>query len=60
MGKQAVREGLKTIKLKNVKDKSAMKMSFDAGILEMRCAYAMKTDGMYSDSEIYQTLVKKL
>src|SRR5271168_1954219 len=29
LGKEAVRDGLKLIKLKNVKDKSAMKMTFD-------------------------------
>src|SRR6266700_3404282 len=32
MGKEAVREGLKKIKLKNVKDKTAMKMTFDGGV----------------------------
>jgi hypothetical protein len=60
MGKEAVREGLKTIKLKNVKDKAAMKISFDGGILEMHCAYALRTDGMYSDNAIRELLVKKL
>ena len=60
MGKQAVRDGLKLIKLKNVKDKSAMKMSFDGGVLEMHCAYAQRTDGMFGDAAIYETLVKKL
>jgi len=60
MGKEAVREGLKSIKLKNVKDKAAMKMTFDGGVLEMHCAYAMRTDGMYSDNEIRELLVKKL
>jgi hypothetical protein len=60
MGKEAVRDGLKLIKLKNVKDKSAMKMTFDGGVLEMHCAYAMKTDGMYSDNEIREFLVTKL
>src|SRR3954468_22432364 len=29
MGKEAVREGLKSVKLKNVKDKSQMKLAFD-------------------------------
>src|ERR1700728_4711512 len=29
MGKEAVRDGLKQIKLKNVKDKPAMKIAFD-------------------------------
>jgi hypothetical protein len=43
MGRQAVRDGLKKIKLKNVKDKSAMRMSFDNGVLEMHCAYALRT-----------------
>ncbi len=60
MGKQAVRDGLKLVKLKNVKDKSAMKMTFDQGVLEMHCAYAMKTDGMYSDNQIRDLLVSKL
>ncbi len=60
MGKQAVRDGLKQIKLKNVKDKSAMKMTFDGGVLEMHCAYALRTDGMFSDNEIRELLVKKL
>src|SRR3954454_11232108 len=60
LGKQAVRDGLKKIKLKNVKDKSAMKLSFDDGVLEMHCAYAQRTDGMFSDNEIRELMVKKL
>jgi hypothetical protein len=60
LGKQAVRDGLKKIKLKNVKDKASMKLAFDAGVLEMHCAYAMRTDGMFSDNEIRELLVKKL
>ncbi|MFI5377952.1 MAG: hypothetical protein ACHRHE_01485 [Tepidisphaerales bacterium] len=60
LGKEAVREGLKKIKLKNVKDKSAMKISFEGGVLEMHCAYALRTDGMYGDGEIRELLIKKL
>ncbi len=60
MGKEAVRDGLKKIKLKNVKDKAAMKMTFDGGILEMHCAYALHTDGMFNDNDIRALLVKKL
>jgi len=60
MGKQAVRDGLKQIKLKNVKDKSAMKMTFENGVLEMDCAYAQRTDGMFSDNQIRELLVNKL
>jgi len=60
MGKEAVRDGLKMIKLKNVKDRSAMKMTFEGGVLEMHCAYALRTDGMHGDNAIKDLLVKKL
>lgn len=60
MGKEAVRDGLKLVKLKNVKDKAAMKIAFDGGVLEMHCAYALRTDGMYSDNAIRELLEKKL
>ncbi len=60
MGKGAVRDGLKTIKLKNVKDKAAMKLGFQDGVLEMHCAYGLRTDGMFSDNEIRQLLEKSL
>ena len=60
VGKEAVRDGLKLIKLKNVKDKASMAMTFDGGVLEMHCAYALRTDGMWSDNAIREQLVKKL
>jgi hypothetical protein len=60
MGKEAVREGLRLIKLKNVKDKSDMSIAFNDGVLEMHCAYAQRTDGMYSDAEIRNLLMEKL
>ena len=60
MGKEAVRDGLSLVKLKNVPDKSAMQLRFDGGVLEMHCAYALRTDGMFSDNEIRDLLVQKL
>jgi hypothetical protein len=60
LGKQAVRDGLKLTKLKNVKDKAAMRMTFENGVLEMHCAYALRTEGMFSDNEIRALLEKKL
>jgi hypothetical protein len=56
VGKDAVKEGLKTIKLRNVKQKSDMKIAFAGGVLEMHCAYAQKTDGMFGDGEIRKVL----
>jgi hypothetical protein len=60
MGRAAVSDGLRLIKLKNVKDKADMKISFDDGVLEMHCAYALRTDGMYSDRQIVELLQAKL
>ena len=60
LGKEAVRDGLKSVKLKNVKDKAAMRMDFQNGVLEMHCAYALRTDGMYSDNEIQKVIEKGL
>ncbi len=60
MGKEAVRDGLSSIKLVNVKDKAAKKLSFAAGVLEMQCAYAAGLDGAFSDNEIRNLLTEKL
>lgn len=60
LGKEAVRDGLKQIKLKNVKTKEEMSLGFTAGVLEMHCAYALRTDGMFSDGEIRNLLIEKL
>jgi hypothetical protein len=60
LGKQAVRDGLKLVKLKNVKDQASKKIGFSSGVLEMQCAYALRTDGMFSDNEIRQLLEKNL
>ncbi|MGV3710547.1 MAG: hypothetical protein ACO1Q7_17080 [Gemmatimonas sp.] len=60
MGKEAVRDGLKSIKLKNAQDTKDMKMTFEKGVLEMHCAYAKGTGGMFPDGEIRQLLVSKL
>lgn len=60
LGKEAVQDGLKLIKLKNVKTKPEMSMTFDGGVLEMHCAYALLSDGIFSDNEIRELLTKKL
>ncbi|MEO8125577.1 MAG: hypothetical protein ABJF23_27675 [Bryobacteraceae bacterium] len=60
MGKEAVRDTLKKVKLKNVKTKPEMSIAFAGGALEMHCAYALRTEGMYSDNEIRELLMKNL
>lgn len=60
MGKEAVRETLRLVRLKNVADKAAKQLSFADGTLEMRCAYALGAEGMHSDSDIRELLMKHL
>jgi len=60
IGKTAVRDGLKQVKHKNVRAKDAMRISFEGGTLEMECAYALGTSGMFSDSDIRTILEKSL
>ena len=60
MGKEAVRDGLRLVRLKNVNDRASMEMTFKEGVLEMHCAYALRTEGMYGDGEIRELLLKGL
>jgi hypothetical protein len=60
LGKEAVREGLTSVRLVNVKDKAAKKLAFSGGVLDMHCAYAAGLDGAFSDNEIRNLLVEKL
>jgi hypothetical protein len=60
LGKSAVRDGLKVIRLKNVKDKASMSLAFDKGTLEMHCAYALGAEGLFSDNLIRELLEKNL
>lgn len=56
LGKEAVAEGIQRIKLKNVPTRDDMSISFTGGVLEMHLAYALRTEGMYSDMQIRQIL----
>jgi 2-methylaconitate cis-trans-isomerase PrpF len=60
LGKEAVAEGLKLVKLANAATPAQMKIDFSSGVLEMHCAYAQRTDGMYSDNQIREVLMAKL
>jgi hypothetical protein len=60
MGKEAVRDGLKLVRLKNAKDKESMQISFAGGVLEMHCAYALGAEGMFNDNAIREVLEKGL
>lgn len=60
MGKQAVAEGLKLVKIKNVPAASEAKVEFASGVLSMQGAYAQGLSGAIQDSGIYHELVNKI
>ena len=60
MGKEAVRDGLKKVRLVNVKSHDARKISFEGGVLEMYVPYAEGANGLFSDNEIRELLMKGL
>jgi hypothetical protein len=60
MGKEAVREGLKKIRLVNVKTHAERRISFEGGVLEMHVSYAEGASGLFSDNEIQALLLKGL
>ena len=60
LGREAVRDGLKLVKLANVATPAEMSIGFSGGVLDMRCAYAQRTEGMFSDGQIREVLMKGL
>ena len=60
VGKDAVKDGLKKVRIVNVKDKAAKKLEFGGGVLAMTGAYAEGLSGAFSDNEIREKLVAGL
>jgi hypothetical protein len=60
VGKDAVRDGLKTFRISNIAESQNKKMSFASCVFALQCAYAKGLDGAFSDGEIRATLEKGL
>ena len=60
MGKQAVRDGLKRVKLKNVKEPTGRTIALKGGVLEMHVVYSQGAGVAFSDREIQEVLEKGL
>src|SRR5262249_36964873 len=60
IAREAVRDGMQVIKLKTVADRNNMKMTFENGVLEMHCAYALRSDGLHNEGAIKDLLLQKL
>jgi hypothetical protein len=60
LGREAVREGLKMVRLRNVADSAQLHIAFADGVLDMHCAYALGASGMHSDGVIRDVLLAAL
>jgi hypothetical protein len=60
LGKEAVRETVKKVHLRNVRDSGDKSLGFADGVLDMTCAYALGLDGAFSDDEIRTVLMEHL
>ena len=60
MGREAVRDGLTRVVLRNVSEPADRHIAFDGGVLTMHCAYAKGTEGMHTDARIRDVLLAGL
>jgi hypothetical protein len=60
MGKEAIREAVRKVRLKNVATPAERSVVLDSGVLEMHCAYALGASGMISDNDIRAYLETRL
>ena len=60
LGKEAVRDALKRIRIRCVPSVDDKALAFNDGALEMTCAYAEGLSGAFSDNEIRELLLAHL
>ncbi len=60
LGKEALREAVKKVVLKNAKDEKDKKLAMDAGVLTVTCAFAQSPGGRFTHDQIRDFLVSKL
>jgi len=60
MGREAVRDSLQLVRLRNVAEPSQRHIAMQGGVLDMHCAYARGTEGMHSDGAIREVLMAAL
>ena len=60
MAKDAVRDSLKTIRIRNVKEEGDRAMGLAGGVLDMKFSYAKGLSGACNDMDIYHLLMKSL
>ncbi len=56
LGREAIREGLEKVALRNVATVAERRVTFAGGVLELRCAFALSPGGRFTDGEIRRCL----
>jgi hypothetical protein len=60
LGKEAVKESVKSVSFKNVLAKDDKSLTFEGGVLALSCAFSQSPGGRYGDREIRTLLESKL
>jgi hypothetical protein len=60
LGRQALREGVKKVVLRNAPKPDEKELHFSEGVLTLRCAFAQSPGGRFNDREISAALEAKL
>jgi len=60
VGKQAVREAVKKVVLRNAAEAEAKALAFEGGVLTLCCAFAKSPGGRFNDREIRTFLESRL
>ncbi len=60
VGKQAVREGVKKVILRNAATPAEKALTFDTGVLTLKCAFSQSPGGRFTDREIRAAIEPKL
>lgn len=60
LGREALREAVKKIVVKNVKDEGAKALGLEAGVLTLSCAFAKSPGGRFTHDAIRDFLMAKM
>jgi hypothetical protein len=60
LGKEALREAVKKIVVKNTKEEKDKAMAFEGGVFTLTCAFAKSPGGRFTHDQIKEFLVSKM
>jgi hypothetical protein len=60
LGREALREGVKKVVVRNTNDAASKSLALDGGVLTLTCAFAQSPGGRFTHDEIRNFLTSKL